>query len=345
MASIYRLLPRSYVAFVRTLNKLHRLIESSKPVDIHLSPSVLASEKENYPLFKLAYTEYAKALALQTKASAAAKIAQTNCKQLNSLFIQVFNFGVRAGIYKATSRRYFQLSIDNPSLPIMRKKEDIIVWANNLVSGEKLRVEAGGTAMINPAIEDISNALDIFVKATDTQTMAKMEFLVRQRTLSGLLPVLKELVCDVWDELNFYYRKLAPATKRNEMRGYGVSYSIDSKTNTEIDNQIIEVELAASENTCVEDFTADFKKGDSFIIHNTGNTCLEFYSTYLPYDKVPGSTIKIPAHTNKNIAVSELGSVHNLYFKVYNANKDLRGKCEIELNRSVLDKSFVLQVA
>jgi hypothetical protein len=68
--------------------------------EIHLPASILAREKTNYPLFNNAYTEYAIALALQTKASAAVNIAQAKCKKLISLFTQVYNFGVATDIYK-----------------------------------------------------------------------------------------------------------------------------------------------------------------------------------------------------------------------------------------------------
>jgi len=332
MVRIFRIFPRAYISFKRALNKLHRRIEITSPDENPLSKSVLDREKENYPLFNAAYTDYAKALALQTEASAAEDIAQRKTRKLNSQFIQVFNFGVTRGIFKATDRRYYQLPVDNPAVPLMSKEEDVIRWANNLIAGEKLRVEAGGTAMINPAIEKISDAMAEFLETSNVQMMAKQEFITKQLILAKMIPTLDQLIRDAWDELNFFYRKEEPAAKRRILRTWGVVYSIDRTPNAEVPPVVVKVKIPVGENLCVEEFTADFKKNDSFTIHNTGNTTLEFYTSYLPDDVVPGSTVKIEAEEKTIVAVDELGSVHNLYFKVYNANKSLAGKCDITVN-------------
>jgi len=332
MVRIFRMFPRAYVSFKRALTKLHRNILDTPPDENPLSKSVLDREKENFPLFNAAYTEYAKTFALQTEASAAEDIAQGKTHKLISQFIQVLNFGVTRGIFKASDRRYYQLSVDNPSVPSMGKEEEVIQWADNLITGEQLRIDAGGKPMINPAIEKISDALAEFVEATNKQRLAKRVFNAKQRILAAMLPALDELVRDAWDELNFFYRKLEPSAKRRELRTWGVVYSIDRTPNAEVIPQTVKVKIPVGENLCVEEFTADFKQNDSFTIHNNGNTTLEFYTTYLPDDGVPGYTVKVAAGVKLTKGVVELGSVHNLYFKVYNANKSLSGKCEITVN-------------
>ncbi len=332
MKTIFRIFPRTYIAFKRALNKLHRRIENTSPDKNPLSKSVLDREKENYPLFESAYTDYMQYLALQIKASNEEDEAQAKTFKLISQFIQVFDFGIKRGIFKAADRRYYGLPADSSALPSLGREEDVIGWANNLIKGEKLRVEAGGTAMINPAIEKISDAMAEFLETSNVQMMAKQEFITKQLILAKMIPTLDQLIRDAWDELNFFYRKEEPAAKRRILRTWGVVYSIDRTPNAEVPPVVVKVKIPVGENLCVEEFTADFKKNDSFTIHNTGNTSLEFYTSYLPDDVVPGSTVKIEAEEKTTVAVDELGSVHNLYFKVHNANKSLAGKCDITVN-------------
>jgi len=71
-----------------------------------------------------------------------------------------------------------------------------------------------------------------------------------------------------------------------------------------------------------------FNVDTEFRFTNTGATTLQFYTTNLPSDPVPGTVTEVAAGAGTTVFASELGSAENLFLMVHNPDTEKEGAWE-----------------
>lgn len=141
-----------------------------------------------------------------------------------SHFIQVFNFGVARGKYPVGDRASYDLPVEDSPLPDLTKDSDLLLWANNIVNGDALRVAAGGAAMANPDAAEVNTAKNTYHTNFDLQSNRKDALDSAQEAMESILPEADKVIKKVWDELDTFYNEETDESRRENMREWGVVY-------------------------------------------------------------------------------------------------------------------------
>lgn len=141
-----------------------------------------------------------------------------------SHFVQVFNLGVRRAKYPAADRSFYQINISSESVPNLDDEDDVLLWGSRLVTGDPLRVAAGGAAMENPDIAEVATAHTGATTAFNTYSTLAENLDTAEEALAALNPDADTLIKRIWDEVETFYGEEEPSSKRENARRWGVIY-------------------------------------------------------------------------------------------------------------------------
>jgi len=151
--------------------------------------------------------------------------AENNCRLFTSHFIQVFNLGIVRGRYTVGQRTFFFIPIDSDAVPPIENEPQLLSVSANLLSGDPLRVAAGGAPLENPTIAEVQAARDAYQTAFNNQTTFKDALDVKQEDLEAIEEEADKVIKKVWDELETFYNEEADESRRENCREWGVVYS------------------------------------------------------------------------------------------------------------------------
>jgi hypothetical protein len=221
----YRELPKSDAKMLNALTTAKNKAENTPAAELAFSAETLNRLNIMQPLFAQEIQERGAALSVQTHSTAGKTAAQDKLRMCISHFIQVFNFGIERGKYKVTDRPYYQLDVSQTELPSLNSEPDIERWAKNLIRGEQDRKSAGGEGMNNPGIDEVEAAYLDFVAKNTEQSTLKDTFDKEQEDVEKMRGDVMDLIKDIWDEVEFTFRKDSGPSLRRKAREYGVYYA------------------------------------------------------------------------------------------------------------------------
>ena len=308
MSSETKQIPRSNVARRKALDAAKKK-NDSVPAPGILTPNTLKRLNAAQPANKDQQD-----LVIKTKT---AMVKATNSKTANdsalemgcSQFIQVFNFGILRGKngYTNQDRAYYKLDVETGNVPSMTTDAEVLLVAQNIITGEANRIADGGTPMLNPNITEIQDDYKGANLSSGTQNTATDAYNTAVSDLTAMNVETDAVIKKVWDEVETVNNELPAATARAACRLYGVIYlltgsakaitvtALDSVTSVAIEG--VEVSLENGKNSAITDIkgVAEF------------NTTLmkeqNLLATHLMYDDY--ETI-ITLVENENIAVTIL---------------------------------------
>lgn len=91
----------------------------------------------------------------------------------------------------------------------------------------------------------------------------------------------------------------------------------------------------------VDELTAKFNSDTQLVIHNTGDTAIEVYTTKLPDDPVPGTTITVEPEKLSVVNCGELGAEENLYLIIYNASTEKTASYSVGVNHYGINQEVI----
>ena len=176
------------------------------------------------PLYLTEIQERGTALSLQTEATAAINPQRRKLRLYISHFIIGLDNAILREELPASARAYYQLSVNGGAQPKLTTDEDLVQWANNIITGETNRTAAGGTALSNPTAAQVKDNLLLFEPLLADLTTRKSAYDKEQEDVNALRTEADDILADVWDEVLFYYRKDDAPSLRRKAREWGVVY-------------------------------------------------------------------------------------------------------------------------
>ncbi len=198
-----------------------------------LSPGTKARLDAKLPFLQNLLSERGSALSKQSKASQEEDTTQADAGLVINHFIQVFNMGVARKKFPDTARAFYGLEVNRRKVPKLTAESDIVLWGQRLIDGDAKRVAAGGAPMTNPSVATLQVAYSAFMTEHNTQSGKKDAYDRAQEAVEKDRPDTDDLITDIWDEVEFFFRKDEASSKRRKAREWGVVY---------IQNKIKEVE-------------------------------------------------------------------------------------------------------
>ncbi|AHW62027.1 hypothetical protein FH5T_13580 [Draconibacterium orientale] len=197
-----------------------------------------------YPAFRQEIAERQEQFAKQAEASEVENAQQVVLHRCVSHFFQVFNLAVERGVFSASDRLYYGLNANQSELPKLSTEQDLTTWALNLIMGEQKRTQqtdpeaADPVPMSNPSAAEVQTELMRYNELSSAQSAEKQAFDAENKDVLDMLPEIDELIRDIYDEVEFYYRKETPPNRRKLAREWGVSYV--SRPGEEPDDEVVE---------------------------------------------------------------------------------------------------------
>lgn len=220
----YRRLPNSDSTYLDALRSAKTKADVIPLETLAFSESNYNKLKVFYPKFQKEMEERGVALSVQSEATTARIAAEEKCRMFVSHFYQVFNLGIAREKYKVSERAYFQLDISQESLPDLKVGEDLRTYAEYIINGDPKRVAAGSAEMINPSKAEVEQVYNEYVTKLTDQSAKKDNYEKEQKDVDNLRAEADELIRDIWDEIEFKFRKDESSAMRRKAREYGVVY-------------------------------------------------------------------------------------------------------------------------
>ena len=242
----YRQLPSTIIGRINVLESTQQKLSSTPQTQWAVSTETQQQLSLLYPQFRQEIGERQEQFARQTAASASENQQETVLRRYVSHFIQVFNLAVERGTFSPTDRLFYGLDASQSELPKLTTQQELITWAKNLIEGEEKRLakneegKSSAKAMSNPRINEVENELNKYLELSNAQSAEKQAFDAENKDVLAMLPEIDELIRDIYDEVEFYYRKETPANKRKLAREWGVVYV--SRKGEDPEEGIIEID-------------------------------------------------------------------------------------------------------
>lgn len=220
----FRRLPDTDAGRLQALEAAEAKAAIVDPGDLAFSAESKATLDTLLPLLRTEMQERGVALGAQVSATAALTAQRDRLKMWGSHFLQNLNFGIDRGVFQASDRAFYQIPTSQESLPAMSREADLLMWTQRIIDGEAARTAAGGSAVLCPPVAEVSAERAAYVTLQADQSTKKDALDTEQEDVDALRPQADELILDIWDEVEFTYRKEPSASARDNAREYGVVY-------------------------------------------------------------------------------------------------------------------------
>ena len=224
MSYLSRLTPETIETRFEALHLAKNKLNSIPPANNPLSPATTARLNAMVTDYDTKFNNILAAAFAYNTNTPVKESAQAGCSLHTNHFIQVFNLGVRRGVYTAAQRDFFNLPVASDALPELDRAVDVLKWANAVVNGDINRVAAGGATMSNPAAAEVQTTLTAFHTAFDDQSNLKDALDAAEEALEAILAEADKVIKKVWDELETFYNEEDDDSRRNNCREWGVVY-------------------------------------------------------------------------------------------------------------------------
>lgn len=298
----YRRLPESTIGFQKAMEDAkNKSVNSPSPA---IMPETLAYLDVILPEYKQKILAMNVAKQAQLDSTKNEEIAEEECRLYISHFFQSFNMGITRRIFPAAARAYYGLDVSQTFLPDLIKENDVLHWAQAIVTGDAARVAAGGVPMVFPSPAEVNAKLLVYKAAHNTQSEMKDAFTNAQQAIAAMYDTVKKLVVNMWDEIEFFFRKEPNEPgKRRRCREWGVVYY--SRTKAHIAGKVtesgsnkalegVQVSIAETDESVLTDAEGKYLLSTNY----TGLCTLEFTLT-----EYTSESVEVEIHEHKEISV------------------------------------------
>lgn len=228
--SITRKLPRSIDERLSALR-----VADQKAGKVTETGGELVFSQNSYQKLKTIRSKFEKetqekhdALVAQSDATQEKRAVLNRLTMFISHFIQGFNNAIGRKIFKVADRAYYGLDVNDDTVPVITKESDAVQWADNIIKGEKSRLENNGEPMAMPSADEVETAYNDLLAKDQTQSMLKDEYDKEQEDVEKLLDEVDHFIkFKIWDEVEFFFREDAAPSKRRKCREWGLVYVTD----------------------------------------------------------------------------------------------------------------------
>ena len=198
--------------------------DNTPPEEWAISQPTYEGAKAFYEMWKKERKEVGGALKTQSDLSKQLAKDKAKVKKYLSHFIQSFNLAIDRGEIPASDRALMGIDVSSDTLPPMGGVNDIVRVGNNLIDGEKKRIEAGGAAVAAPTIEQVKAVFEPFAETRKQQGTAAEAYDREQEDVENMREEGKDWSKEMADEVEFHFRKDDPPSLRRKARLWGVVY-------------------------------------------------------------------------------------------------------------------------
>ena len=121
-------------------------------------------------------------------------------------------------------KELYKLDTENHILPELSSEEDLLVWGQNIIDGERERIRQGGFPIYNPAINKVKVYYDIFKEHQVNHMLHKKTTDRVVGNLEALRTQADELILSIWNQVEEFYKDKLPYERMRSCQAYGIIY-------------------------------------------------------------------------------------------------------------------------
>ena len=220
----YRRLPNTDQARIRAMEKLLEKVGMISVSEMAVSLNTISKIRGLLNRFRRLSEYYKDCFDNQSKAS---RKHQENTKLARlyiSHFIQVFNLAVIRGDIKKEHKLFYQLDPEVHNVPDLSTESALLHWGKCIIDGENERIRNGGLPIYNPAIAKVKVHYEIFKEYKSTQKIHQNSTTRQWEELVSLRTKGDEIILDIWNQVEAYFKDMDPFDKLEKCREYGLVY-------------------------------------------------------------------------------------------------------------------------
>jgi len=220
----YRRLPNTDVARLKAMRAAYDKGKELPPFKLAFSQPTYQKLQSFLPVFEKNIAESRFTYANQIKKSKEYQQQLQKARIYISHFLQVMNMSIERGELPASTRTYFGLGEKDTRLPSLTSEEALLQWGESILRGEQERMRRGLSPIANPTVALVRVRFERFKDAY----MAKKTMQKNTSRYFSELPALRktadELIAQIWDEVEDYFKELPDEKRRTECTKYGIVY-------------------------------------------------------------------------------------------------------------------------
>lgn len=280
--AIQRKLPNTDVGRNSALVAAKQKKDNSLPANNVFTQKTIQWLDATQPILTAAIQSRGNALAAQATATQLKKTAQERTQMFISHFIQTFNNAIDRGEYPPSHRAFYQLDVSSNSVPEMKTEALVHLWGERIISGDAVRMAAGGTPpMSMPSIAQVTTQCNQFKTLGSEQSNAKDAYDRAQEVVSEMREDVDNLILRMWDEVETAFNDEDASSKRRKAREWGVVYVSTQRRSIvgRVTSAVTGKPLSAVLVTLVEaESTTQTDADGTYVLHTnfTGHGNLEF---------------------------------------------------------------------
>lgn len=139
-------------------------------------------------------------------------------------FIKVMNMAVLRGELPAETRSFYDIAIDDSTIPSLATENELIGWGKRIIDGEEYRIRKGYTAITNPSIAVVKVRYIQFMDSWNYHKTINKRVAECAKKTADLRKEADDLITACWNEVEAKFASLPDDKKREEAEKYGVVY-------------------------------------------------------------------------------------------------------------------------
>ncbi|MGC3977255.1 MAG: hypothetical protein QM751_02875 [Paludibacteraceae bacterium] len=175
-------------------------------------------------IFEKQMIQYKQMLENQISANKQYQQIISNARMYISHFIQVLNLSVIRGDIKKEQKMLYQLDLNSHNVPDLSTEAALMHWGRNIIEGENERTRNGGFPIYNPTIGKVQVHFEVFKEYKMTQKLYQSTTNRNWEELVKLRQKADDIVLDIWNQVEHFYKDESPVNKLAHCRRYGIIY-------------------------------------------------------------------------------------------------------------------------
>ncbi|MGC8824456.1 MAG: hypothetical protein ACP5PZ_07650 [Bacteroidales bacterium] len=220
----YRRLPNTDAARLKAMRTAYEKGKELPPFKLAFSQSTFQKLQSFLPVLEKNISESRFTYANQIKKSKEYQQYMRKARIYISHFLQVMNMAIERGELPASTRTYFGLNEGDNRLPPLNSEEALLQWGENILQGEQERMRRGLSPITNPTVALVRVRFERFKDAYVAQKTMKKNTSRYFSELPNLRKTADELIAQIWDEVEDYFKDLPDEKRRAECSKYGIVY-------------------------------------------------------------------------------------------------------------------------
>lgn len=220
----YRRLPNTDQARLRALRTIIQQSDKQDFANQIVNMKTLHEAKTFLSRFEKQLNQYQQTLENQVSANKRYQQIVHNARIYISHFIQVLNLSVIRGDIKKEHKIAYHLDTQNHTVPDLSTETALLEWGKYIIEGENERVRNGGLPIYNPAIAKVQVHYEIFKEYKSTQKIHQNSTTRQWEELVSLRTKGDEIILDIWNQVEAYFKDMDPFDKLEKCREYGLVY-------------------------------------------------------------------------------------------------------------------------